>query len=91
MNRPMKKIYLCYGGNVISRYDGFEHYVSPYSLPNYYKISKINCLFMTNKNCDGINPKNYICLYPRNDGIYKITFKQKLIYKLRKFIRKYRR
>lgn len=87
----MKKKYLCYGGYVTSNYDGDRHYISPFTLPNLYNVPKKECLFLTQQNCDGINPDYYIKLYPRNDGRYKISNKERFIYGFKMLIRKIRR
>ena len=82
----MDKKYVCIGGFIKNN----QHliYISPYRLPELYKINKNMCIIVDIKESNayrGIHLKHLIILYPRETGDYKeYLTRQKLKHLLEK-------
>lgn len=69
----MVKKYLCIGGYVYSKNDGDRHYISPYRLPDLYKVNRHECLYSEDgSDLLGVNTADYIILRPDPTGKYQL-------------------
>ncbi len=69
------KKYVIFPGNVISPYDGDEHYISANKLIELYKVDRDECIIIHDEFEYAIYRKQIVgltFLYPRTDGNYTI-------------------
>jgi hypothetical protein len=67
----MKK-YLALPGWVHSRTDNDRHYISGKRLIELYGVNPEEVIIANDENLRGLNPNDYIRLFPRYDGDYKL-------------------
>lgn len=68
----MKKKYLVFPGEVISKADGQTHYITAGQLVRLYKVNPLEVkTILSDKDLLGIRREDYIELHPRFDGNYK--------------------
>lgn len=69
------KRYLVIGGNVISKNDGDEHYISARRLVDLYRVDIAECVLVDDGRIEtvrGLNTHGLITLTPRYDGNYTL-------------------
>ena len=70
----MKK-YVCYGGNIVSKHDHQEHFISAHQVAQLYKVNPDECYFVhypQEESWKGFDFSGLIALYPRSSGDYNL-------------------
>ena len=67
----MKK-YIVFPGWINSRFDNERHYISGKKLIELYGVNPKEAIIADDENLRGLHPCDYIRLFPRYDGNYKL-------------------
>lgn len=72
----MKKKYIVYPGDMISKRDNSWHYITAGQLMTLYKVSPAECIiYHDESSLRGIDKSDMIELYPNYSGNYNLTIR----------------